>query len=458
MTATFPPHLYFALLGALREFRVPGCFVDMVQDTGVATFTGRPQAVSASKAQFAQVVRRLQQEDLAKARAHAEEGTTPGPVYEPVHGAVSLPTSGHSPKVAASYSWNMADPNEPYAIPGHLRTFSKPKTPLSLAADGEGAHDPLSWDTARGMATALEPIVVACCALDPTFSVSAYQVVTDRNNLRKIFRWACGDRNRWRIDLEKVAPDTIAMLRFDLSEEGQTELLQRKRSGYRFEDLCCAGDDGRASASADSYRAVLEFDMAGTRFLMRCEIDAMAPQESGELLESQLAQLSLAARPLKLAGSELVFQRSAWPKAPEFVELTSMIDQRFEHPRDLKEMKDKWFQAYIAGVHTTVFGLKPARDKMVVESTVELSPSELLQWFKMDVSRELTETMNVVGFVRECLADKPVGAVHSLYFEPTDPQPGIRLRQRRGTVDRAFPSYIYEQQSYAVIDAATHQA
>jgi hypothetical protein len=45
-------------------------------------------------------------------------------------------------------------------------------------------------------------------------------------------------------------------------------------------------------------------------------------------------------------------------------------------------MKDKWFQAYIAGVHTTVFGLKPARDKMVVESTVELSPSELLQWFK----------------------------------------------------------------------------
>ena len=40
-------------------------------------------------------------------------------------------------------------------------------------------------------------------------------------------------------------------------------------------------------------------------------------------------------------------------------------------------MKDKWFQAYIAGVHTTVFGLKPPRDKMVVESTVELSPSEL---------------------------------------------------------------------------------
>jgi len=29
----------------------------------------------------------------------------------------------------------------------------------------------LAWDTARGMATALEPIVVACCALDPTFSV-----------------------------------------------------------------------------------------------------------------------------------------------------------------------------------------------------------------------------------------------------------------------------------------------
>jgi hypothetical protein len=79
-TATFPPHLYFALLSAVREFRVPGCFVDMVQDTGVATFTGRrPQVVSAGKAQFAQVVRRLQREDLAKAQAHAEEVRTTHP-------------------------------------------------------------------------------------------------------------------------------------------------------------------------------------------------------------------------------------------------------------------------------------------------------------------------------------------------------------------------------------------
>jgi len=76
----------------------------------------------------------------------------------------------------------------------------------------------------------------------------------------------------------------------------------------------------------------------------------------------------------------------------------------------------------------------------------------------MDVSRELTETMNVVRFVRECLADEPVGAVYSLYFEPTDTQPAVRLRQRQATVDRAFPSYVYEQQSCAITDAATHQA
>lgn len=45
-----------------------------------------------------------------------------------------------------------------------------------------------------------------------------YDIVTNRNNLRKIFCWACDNRSRWRINIEKISPTTVSMSRFDLED------------------------------------------------------------------------------------------------------------------------------------------------------------------------------------------------------------------------------------------------
>jgi hypothetical protein len=75
--------------------------------------------------------------------------------------------------------------------------------------------------------------------------------------------------------------------------------------------------------------------VADTRFLLRCEVDAMLATPSEEL-ESALGQLSLdrESSPLqRVEGSQLVFQRSGRPLEAELVELTTMRAERFQTPK-----------------------------------------------------------------------------------------------------------------------------
>jgi len=88
-----------------------------------------------------------------------------------------------------------------------------------------------------------------------------YHVITDRNNLRKIFRWVCGEDERWRIDIEKVSLTTLAMLRFDLEDDAEQK--QHKIVSNTSEGLCSSGE-----AAHESYRAIVDVDVAGIRFLM----------------------------------------------------------------------------------------------------------------------------------------------------------------------------------------------
>jgi hypothetical protein len=54
--------------------------------------------------------------------------------------------------------------------------------------------------------------------------------------------------------------------------------------------------------------------------------------------------------------------------------------------RSQQELKDKWFQAYVAGIEKVVFGLKPKFD---VDKIVELSPEELLDWFQVNITNSI---------------------------------------------------------------------
>jgi hypothetical protein len=127
-----------------------------------------------------------------------KQGSTEGPAYVSDEKSVTpVPTSGHRPRLIASYSWNMADGEEPYAVPGRLvrvhvtlghrlvqswrcvaelvdgdvmqRAYLRPDTPLRLRSEEVNESAPLV--VSRGRPSVMEPIVMACCAVDPSFSV-----------------------------------------------------------------------------------------------------------------------------------------------------------------------------------------------------------------------------------------------------------------------------------------------
>jgi len=126
--------------------------------------------------------------------------------------------------------------------------YAPPKTGSSLTATTKlvAKETKKVEEAGRGRMEAMETIPMACIAVNSSFSVSDhfkswteercgkevdlltsqwqwrdYHVITDRNNLRKIFRWVCGEDERWRIDIEKVSLTTLAMLRFDLEDDAE---------------------------------------------------------------------------------------------------------------------------------------------------------------------------------------------------------------------------------------------
>jgi len=67
---------------------------------------------------------------------------------------------------------------------------------------------------------------------EPPFDWSAVDIVTDRNNLRKLFRWADGTSKDFRIDLQLAGTKTVLMNRFS---QRYREMFSGRTYGFSFE-------------------------------------------------------------------------------------------------------------------------------------------------------------------------------------------------------------------------------
>jgi hypothetical protein len=50
--------------------------------------------------------------------------------------------------------------------------------------------------------------------MEPTFDFKSIDIITDRNNLRKLLKWISGDRASFRIDVQRVG-NTVLFQRWD---------------------------------------------------------------------------------------------------------------------------------------------------------------------------------------------------------------------------------------------------
>ena len=83
----------------------------------------------------------------------------------------------------------------------------------------------------------LLPLIVAVnkrfeMAKQPAFDWSAIDIITDRNNLRKLMRWAGGNSDDFRIDLQLAGKKTILMNRFS---ERHMNFFNGRTYGFSFE-------------------------------------------------------------------------------------------------------------------------------------------------------------------------------------------------------------------------------
>ncbi|KAI1758503.1 hypothetical protein GGR53DRAFT_301441 [Hypoxylon sp. FL1150] len=86
-------------------------------------------------------------------------------------------------KHLSSYNWIEA-PTPTISVPGSPPLWSPPSVPRTLAKDSGLFY--IAQNEARLPASPLEPLFRALYATNPTFDVRAIDVVTDRNNIRKL--------------------------------------------------------------------------------------------------------------------------------------------------------------------------------------------------------------------------------------------------------------------------------
>ncbi|KAL8284162.1 hypothetical protein RQP46_004911 [Phenoliferia psychrophenolica] len=154
---------------------------------------------------------------------------------------------------------------------------SQTSTPPATLADFASynwlqASSPTIVNAYRVPTSPLSPLFVAVKQMQPDFEFKNLDIVTDRNNLRKLLRWAAGVADKdVRIDVEQVG-QTLLFTRW----ESRSTDSAGSGYGHNFEvgmtkvAESCKGHGGRVTG----HHRIVSFGFAGISMLVRFEVDA----------------------------------------------------------------------------------------------------------------------------------------------------------------------------------------
>jgi len=241
------------------------------------------------------------------------------------------------------------------------------------------------------------------------FDFSKYHFITDRNNLKKLFNLCIGsDYARFRIDFERIK-NTIIIDRFDLDES--EEEIKAAETGFTFEDKCCKGD------ASQSFRALLEFEKAGLKFLMRCEVDSMKKSENDKKpmdkeIDEITEQISKLSHDEEIV-TDLIIEKNNDPNTPthssQFIELTT---KKFYN---VNFMRTNWFQSFIAGTPEIIIGIR--QEQSVIEIMNKKTRDMERELDKDELNAAINRVVELLKTIKQKLED---GEKASLIWEPFD--------------------------------------
>ncbi|KAL5482355.1 hypothetical protein ACEPAI_8949 [Sanghuangporus weigelae] len=167
----------------------------------------------------------------------------------------------------ASYNWTN-DKEPTIFVPGCPPIWQNRPTPFRLDRDSGVSF--IDQNTHRVPQYPLLPLVLAVAHLSPDFDFPSIDIVTDRNNLRKLLRWINGTISLdFRIDLQ-LSGSTVLFTRYEPTKvEVESGRLGFGRNFEQYTTKRLAGCE-----SSTGHHRIITYDYGNLKLLVRFEVDA----------------------------------------------------------------------------------------------------------------------------------------------------------------------------------------
>ncbi|KAF7561963.1 hypothetical protein G7046_g2187 [Stylonectria norvegica] len=226
---------------------------------------------------------------------------------------VNTPASITDVKHLSAYSWVEAD-TPTIVVPGLPPLWTAPKGPQKLVKDSGVVY--IAQNAARHPDSPMEPLFRSLFITHPLFDLRSVDVITDRNNVRKLLQFINPGQNSRKLEAFSINVEVTK----DTAVLGRTEALTMevigphdfRGFGHQFENRYTTAE---LSGSKGHYR-ILSYRFCGMSFLVRHETDgyvrtnvASHPGSEAGHLSDLLGDLTLTSKASgsysSIAGSKL---------------------------------------------------------------------------------------------------------------------------------------------------------
>ncbi|KFY03001.1 hypothetical protein V490_00343 [Pseudogymnoascus sp. VKM F-3557] len=173
-------------------------------------------------------------------------------------------------KQLSSYNWIEA-PSPTIAVPGTPPLWSAPSAPRQLKKDSGLIY--IAQNAARHPDSPLEPLFQALCITNPSFDIRSIDVVTDRNNIRKLLSFINPSMTRngletFTINIE-VTKNTAIFCRDETATHEFIGPDEFKGYGREFEKAYTT----RQIGASTGHHRIITYRFGGLNFIVRHETD-----------------------------------------------------------------------------------------------------------------------------------------------------------------------------------------
>ncbi|OCL11443.1 hypothetical protein AOQ84DRAFT_287231 [Glonium stellatum] len=181
----------------------------------------------------------------------------------------------------ASYNW-LEKSVPTISVPGTPALWSPPSVSSKLTPDSGMVY--IDQNAARNPSSPLEPLFRSLYSQKPDFQIGDIDLVTDRNNIRKLLRFVKGSStDKFEIQVEIVGSKTALFTRV---EEKTTDFIQGFRGfGHNFEKAYTKGPAG-----STGHHRIVSYDFGGMKMIIRHETDGYIGSKTGSVAVTRPAE------------------------------------------------------------------------------------------------------------------------------------------------------------------------